>query len=45
MSAFPLVPGELYRVKGPGFAAQVKAENAAAAICVGIEILIVLRGE
>ena len=44
MRASPLVPGHLYEVRGPGFTAQVKAENAAAAICVGIEILIVLRG-
>lgn len=45
MRASPLVPGHLYEVTGPGFTAQVKAENAVAAICVGIEILIVLRGE
>jgi hypothetical protein len=45
MSASPLVPGRLYRVRGPGFTADVKAENAAAAICVGIEIIIVLMGE
>lgn len=45
MTARPIIPGKAYRVTGQGFTATVLAENAAAAIMAGIDILIALKGD
>ena len=45
MSAKPIIAGKSYQVTGKGFKAVVLASNPCDAICIGIEILIALRGD
>jgi len=39
MSATPLIPGRLYRVRGAGLDLEVLASHPCEAICIGLEVL------
>lgn len=39
MSATPLIPGRLYRVRGSGLDLGVLASHPCEAICIGLEVL------